>query len=210
MSRAIGVGAIFFALVACGQGSSPPAASGDAVAATEEATPTSEPAAASPTAPTKTVDAAPAPPPAPTGLPAPEPGGVGACETTDDCVLIRGVCGQWQGVDRAHEAEESERVRERAKHVRCAKRPIQPASPLCVEGRCLAKHHEWPLLRSCRTAEDCVVIEGLCSSWDAVSKTSRDEAVERYRKQAAALRCAETNRGPRPTPVCRGGHCVPR
>lgn len=214
LKRAASLGALVLLTVGCGQTAPTPVDSSDPIEVADEGErattpPPSESPSPTPTpAPTKGADGSAAPSVGPP--PPPEAGALGACTTHDDCLLIRGLCGQWHPVDRAHEAEETARIQERAKGVRCAKRPISPAFPICRGGRCSSTRPQWPELRSCSSDEDCVALPGTCSEWDAVAKAHRADAEARYAKINAEVPCATKAPGPPPTPVCRTSHCVPR
>jgi len=197
----------------CGQRTASPTSSGDGPEAPAEAAPEATPAPAdTDAAPQKVVSDTPElDPHAPMGPPFTdaEKATQLRCQKRSDCVLVKGVCSGWTPVNR----ENAERVRQRnqqmAARAKCSTRVTPPAVPECRDGECQVVELEWPDLRGCEAPSDCVAIKGVCSGWNVVAKSHQAEAEQRVAKLATVVRCKATTPEPAPSPVCRGGFCVP-
>ncbi len=97
-----------------------------------------------------------------------------------------------------------------AARARCAETKTPSALPDCLEGTCRVVTREWPELRPCNDASDCVAIKGICSTWEAAAKAHQAEAAARIAEMAARLKCGmPLHPEAEPTPICRGRFCVP-
>lgn len=85
-----------------------------------------------------------------------------------------------------------------------------PVEPACESGACVARIVEYPELRTCEAASDCVAIRWSCGGWWAVARATQREAEAHARSIAANRACRASTSSPRPQVACVAHICIRR
>ncbi len=85
-----------------------------------------------------------------------------------------------------------------------------PVEPVCESGACGARVVEYPELRTCAAASDCVAIRWSCGGWWAVARAKQREAGAHARMVAANRSCRASTSSPRPQVACVAHICIRR
>jgi hypothetical protein len=125
------------------------------------------------------------------------------CTDALDCTIVTDACG--------------------APHARAVSAPDVPAAPdpcppvgyapvepACESGACVARVVEFPELRTCEGANDCVAIRWSCGGWWAVARAKQREAEAHARMIGANRACRASTSSPRPQVACVAHICIQR
>lgn len=64
------------------------------------------------------------------------------CRKNDECVIVSGVCGGWEAVPRAFEADLIQRIQNINAEIDCMSRTMPKPLAVCLEGTCVTGSHE--------------------------------------------------------------------
>jgi hypothetical protein len=147
------------------------------------------------------------------------------CGTDDDCEIVDVPCKSRAAVHREVAPALRREWESEASTMSC-RRPWAPPTTYyarCREGRCLLREVQWPELRGCSEATECVVLEDACGRSRGVRADRVAEARESLSDARARGLCArqrehgdlagllgdEEGHEVRPSPACEDGFCRP-